>query len=281
MRRTLSTALLLILLLSVTAFGADYTPEELHGTPYPLTQRMRVELHVYQRHLDMQPEFTGGYGGNIALAYGVARAARQVADRRVAPLREALGQFPLDQVLQQALEQRLDRSLFAPELDVVVVDLTEGQKFLYRDQQPGRRILEITPFFGFNYDGSALQVVLQAQLQDRKTVDRRTRMFRLASVYSAYTFDDPSIAAVKKPEDRMPLWQQRLDRELLLQALQKGVDGAVAQLNTLLQVRKDCDAIGKQLMRCKPPREGEADGRQWRLVSGNEALVSNGPLPSR
>ena len=282
-RKILATAALLLscLLAPAAASAADYTPEALHGTTWPLTSRMRIELQVSNRHIDMHAEYGGGFGGNVALAYGMARATRKVADRQVASLREAFGEFPLEQVLTEALEQRLDRSLFATEFDIVSVDLTQGQEFRYRDQKPGLRILEIRPFFGFSAEGDQVMVMLATELQDRKSVDRRTRAFRLLSLGSIYAFQDDSLATVEKPRERMPLWQQRLDRDRALKLLQEGANGAVEQLNTLLRLHREQATRGDNDARGKPAREGEANGRRWRMTGGdgNEFLQSVGPLP--
>lgn len=278
LRLLCKAAALLLALLPLTGTAADYTPEALRGTPYPLIQRMRVELHVVNRHLDMWPEFSGG-GGNIALAYGMARAARQQAEQRVQPLREALGEFPLEALLSDEIKQRLDRTLFADEFDIVSVDLTHGEEFRYREQQPGRRILEVHPFFGFSHDGGSVMVSLTAELQDRKSVDRRTRAFRLLTLSSNYAFDDAAIAAVEKPRERMPLWQQQLDRARAEQLLRLGMTGAVEQLNTLLRLRRDCEARGENMTRCKLTRQGEDNGRRWQIVGQGELLHSLAPLP--
>lgn len=278
LRTFLATAALLLSLIPSIGAAAEYTPEALHGTPYPLTPHMRMELHVVNRHLDMWPEPASG-GGNWALAYGLARSTRQEADRRVAPLQESLGEFPLEAVLNEVLSQRLDRTLFAEEFDIVSVDLTHGEEFRYREQKPGRRILEIHPFFGFNHDGSSVMVSLTAELQDRKSVDRRTRAFRLLTLTSNYGFSDAAIAAVEKPRERMPLWQQQLNRARAEQLLRHGTAGAVDQLNTLLRLRRDCEARGESVARCELVRKGEDNGRRWQIIGQSEQLLSVAPLP--
>ena len=77
----------------------------------------------------------------------------------------------------------------------------------------------------------------------------------------------------------MPLWQQRLDRKLAEQVLQEGLAGAVDQLNTVLRLRRDCEAGGESMARCKLTKLGEDNGRRWQIVGQGEQLLSIAPLP--
>lgn len=277
---------------SAQAIGTQSS--ELREASYPLASRMLVEVEVVGSGFVLQTNGAsvyfpgGGAGGALVGAFASAGSQyfqRKGANKAIAPLADALGDLPIAQTAVETVEAHLDRELFAKELDVQVVALEPGESRKYRDLPPARRVLVLETFFGFGAEARLLKVRFVITIEGRYKVDKRTRVSKQLVLFTEYAYSDPAVDVAKTRDERLAIWQERLDREFGLRLLREAMRGAIEQVNESVRTRND-----------KPPREPrveyadwsgssvllrEIGGRRWMRPPNRSALVSVGPLPAR
>lgn len=255
----------------------------------PLAQKMRVEIRLQSSVLVM--DHNDIHLGLLGLAPVLIEAAvhskrERSAAERVAAISQAVGALPLAEWTRQALEAKLDRAVFAPELSFTTLELPPGQPFLYRKLPTENGVLVVTTRFAFSPDARVLRLVSVAAVENRIAGQNGTRQKLLYQTSTEYGYTDPQILAEQDPDLRMALWEEHLDRERTQALLRAAVDDSVVQINEILRTRKD-KASGEETERDKERgdyyegtllrREGE---RYWMRTSPG-SRYSLGPLPTR
>ena len=127
----------------------------------------------------MQVASSGYLGGSFAAgaAVGIVGALvdaaieahhKSVAEEAVKPIRDHTAGLDLDALIVQSTDS-LDRHLFADEITVQRMPVTEDADTQQRALKQGSNILVLSPSYWVSYDGSTFTYTLNARIVDRAT----------------------------------------------------------------------------------------------------------------
>lgn len=289
LRYVLTTLLLAFAAQATAQVIPSFQAMEFRRVGAPLAQKMRVEIRLQSSALVM--DHNDLHLGLLGLAPALIEASvrsnrKRTAAERVAAISQAVGTLPLTEWTRQALETRLDRGVFAPELSFTTLELPPGEPFLYRKLPTENGVLVITTRFAFSPDARVLRLVSVAAVENRIPGQNGTRQKLLYQTSTEYGYTDAQILAEPDPDQRMALWEELLDRERTLALLRTAVDDSVVQINDILRTRKD-KARGEEIERDKERGdyyEGvvlRRDGDRYWMRTSPGSRYSLGPLPPR
>lgn len=170
-----------LLLLSVAAPASAQGTQniDLRKASTPLVPRMRVEVLLRDESIDMQVKgsnammFGGGLIGAL-IQVGVDSSRRKSAAAATADIRARVGELPLGEWIVDAVNRKLDRTVFAHELDIVPMRLPKGELLQRRDLPAQSCVLILESEFCFDPEGKQLKVDINITIENRISVDGRT-----------------------------------------------------------------------------------------------------------
>ncbi|MEO8671006.1 MAG: hypothetical protein ABI411_06800 [Tahibacter sp.] len=278
-------------LFGTAAMAAVYQTPEMRRASLPLTSRMRIDLRLSEPRLCLQVPGTNAmmFGGGligVLIETAVDNSRARSAERSIAQIRESLGELPIEATLRAALETRLERSVFAPELDIGLLAVGEDGRPDRRAQTEAARVLVLVPSFCFDKTATVLKFAINATIEDRVRVDRRLRAKLQYLVNVEFAYDDAAVKSLDNRDARMELWARKIDRARALRLLTESVDGAVAQLNHAMRARNEDNDDGEKIryegngnsIRAHVLRTEQ--GRTWMKLNASGDEVSVGALPT-
>ena len=286
---------ILLLLVADLASAQGTQNIDMRKASAPLVPRMRVEVLLRDEGIDMQVKGSNGmmFGGGLIgelINAGVQSSRRKSAARAVADIRARIGDLPLGDWLVETLNQKLDRQAFAPEFDVVAIRFPKGEPFLRRDLAAQRRVLLLEPVFAFDPEAMQLRLDIAITIEDRVSLDGRTRARLQLNSRAAYAYTDAAVSAEEDRDARMALWEKRIvDREQVLRLLREAVDGAIDEINAVVVTRNDKPErkpekalLGLYPMKLPATLLREESGRRWFRIGKNDVgvMYSEGALPA-
>ncbi|MBL8298201.1 MAG: hypothetical protein JNN30_07640 [Rhodanobacteraceae bacterium] len=270
--------------------AAQMQSGEIRKASLPLSQHMLVEIVVKQPALaiDVLPRAGVVFSGGFAVpsfSPGDVKAAEQA----IALLRERAGELELGAMIADAAARKLDRDTFAPELAIEMLVLPSGTIYPRRDRPPQKRVMVLEPRFGFNASASELKLSIQLQIEDRISVDGRSRARPQFLTSATFAYTAPDIAEAGDRDTRLALWAVHVaNRDRFRQLLRDAVDPAFDMLNAAFLTRNEkpdrtqihkesVDGVSTKLAVLK-----EQGGRRWfKLAPTTVGLMrSVGPLPA-